>query len=211
MKEHLIPFTSPMVRAILDNHKTQTRRVMKHQIEWHGGHEWSCGNIHWLITPGDPMFVPKSITHVYAPWKPGDRLWVKEAYCKGCPAHCYRADCTQADGYYDPWAENGQEGCFEAGMVKFVSSRFMPRALSRISLIVADVQPERLHDITEEDAIAEGVTLDGFNANGMFTGMKLPSFRIAYELLWKNIHPKRDHPWDANDWVWRIVFEKENA
>jgi hypothetical protein len=148
MKERPILFSAPMVRAILDGRKTQTRRVIKEKLmRGEGAHVNNCQ---------------------YG--KPGDRLWVRETFCY----HDYLARYLyKADGVTG---------------VKWKPSIFMPRIASRIMLEITGIRVERLQDISEEDAIAEG----------------WPKSSDWYRSLWESINGQGS--WVLNPWVWVIEF-----
>jgi hypothetical protein len=139
---------------------------------------------------------------------PGDLLWVREAiaprYFDG-GQHAYRADWTPAA------AEVAKEP-------KWTPSIYMPRWASRITLKVTGVKIERLHDISEEDAIAEGIELveDNFGNGPAYCDYALPrrydtaewfaSPIRSYRSLWESIHDEGS--WEANPWVVAVSFER---
>ena len=158
-----------------------------------------------------------TVTRVYPKWEVGDRLWVKETHLiiggidGENPRVIYRAggnDPTPDDGISNSaewWIQNGV----------FRPSIYMPRWASRLTLEITEIRVERVQDITEADAIREGVELDEWtdyirDQNGEFTGS------ISYERdwitpfqkLWDSINAKRGHGWDVNPWVWVIGFKR---
>jgi hypothetical protein len=175
MKERPILFSGPMVRAILDGSKTQTRRTFKGTTE------------HRSICPYGA---------------PGDRLWVRETFAQGvegCPGGIsYRAD------HFDP------KGDGPAHPMKWRPSIFMPRASSRILLEITDVRVQRLQEISDEDARAEGVSDGGClscgNPEPCGCGNPQPDARDGFAWLWQSIHGRAS--WDANAWVWAITFQR---
>jgi len=202
MKERPILFSAPMVRALLDGSKTQMRRIVKPQpIPNHRG-QFKFDTMtddegiesYWYI---DPLWGP-----VRCPYgQPGDRIWVKEAHLyvgpgsgsdlpdyvaearnpvNHTPDNCwYRADGDDVDVTWKP-------------------SIHMPRWASRITLEIISVRVEQLREISEEDAIAEGV-------GGNIT--IAPCFAIErYRHLWESINGKGS--WDANPWVWVVEFKR---
>jgi len=203
-------FLGEMVKAILGGAKTQTRRVIKPQ----SGNMWEkrIDDSVWadiLEESGDWKRVP-------CPYgKVGDLLWVRETWCpansENGPVVCYRADLHRRylvdESYpvdYDRfpagrnawlcWAndlESGTEG-------EWRPSIFMPRWASRIMLRVVDIRVERLQEITEEDAKAEGVAGWHDTTDGTI-------YRPEFQLLWDRINGKRA-PWASNPWVWVIGF-----
>lgn len=188
MKERPILFSAPMVRAILDGTKTQTRRVVKDR--------------HIDAAPPACFFQWLRERCTYG--KPGDRLWVRETWqaffddevpadrprgprhTMGIPARpdrksfvFYRADGpgpVHRDGYAARW----------------MPSIHMPRKYSRITLEVTGVRVERLQDISHADAMAEGMALD--------------DAIYDYSRLWEQINGTGS--WDANPWVWVIEFQR---
>ena len=199
MKERPILFSAPMVRAILDGRKTQTRRIVKPQPVQHPSPpcnpdydiEWR-GFILWLSKGEAAKCMPE-----YCPYgQPGDRLWVRETFYgirdggDGNPCVAYRVDCPP---------------CFAPKDAKWKPSIFMPRWASRITLEITAVRVERLQAITEADAKAEGVKAwqsEGYRvAHNIFDGTKL-----AYAELWNEINGPGS--WAANPWVWVIQFRR---
>ena len=154
MKERPILFSAPMVRALLDGRKTQTRRVMKHPPDERAT-EVSVESIYgesvatYRAYPGQG-----SARHAIAscPYGTiGDLLWVRETFGNGWTKRpvpddkiCYRAT---------PLEEQGFRFCY-----RWFPSIHMPRWASRITLEITDVRVQRLQDISEEDVISEGLT-----------------------------------------------------
>jgi len=130
-------------------------------------------------------------------FRPGDRLWVRETFREFNDGDTfYRADWWTPHGYAipvhaddDPWAWRWQP------------SIHMPRRLSRIMLEIMDVRVQRLQDITEEDAKAEGIELPERTVTH-YDGQ----YRDAFAALWDRLNAKRGYGWDTNCWVWRIEF-----
>ena len=195
MKERPILFSGPMVRAILDGCKTQTRRVINPQIPV----PQSCG-------PGDFLLVDEfgDETVKQSPFgAPGDRLWVRETFVvdyevgEGTrggvpPAVFYRA------------TDDGKTN-FTPGMEHWKPSIHMPRMYCRLLLDVKAVRVERLQEITEEDATAEGVdAISLADAPRQATWSR----RQDYAQLWDSLNKKRGFGWDTNPWVWVIEFER---
>lgn len=194
-----ILFSGSMVRAILDGTKTQTRRVIS-PVQPRDDGLWPAGR--------DP--VPD------CPFgAPGDRLWVRETFGltlehddNGEPTNArrvldgdgvphwvvYRADhpnwvWTDGDGY--------------AGPSLWRPSIHMPRWASRLMLEVASVRVERLHDISEEDARAEGVEPTVIDDGAVLH--RYPA-RRHFQALWENINGPGS--WERNDWCWVVGFRR---
>lgn len=183
MQERPILFSGPMVRAILDGAKTQTRRVMKRQPE-------STGTL--LITPvGDLWYVwPHEqepgvwVEHFCAcPYgKPGDRLWVRETWVDHFGQRLYRADC--------------HPDSFEYGATGWKPSIHMPRTYSRLVLEIVSIGVERVQSISDADIRAEGFPEDP------------PSWNEGFAAVWNKINVKRGYSWESNPWVWAIGFRQ---
>jgi hypothetical protein len=220
MTERPILFSAPMVRAILDGRKTQTRRIMKVQpppdalvtvehyhpivIDRHGD-----------MQPGDEIFGAHwddgefGLKSPYG--APGDTLWVRETWGAVWPAdepvplrQCeieYRAElppgCTDRPGEWPADEGNGPE------VPKWRPSIHMPRWASRITLRITDIRVERLQDISEDDARAEGVSSewDDYEKYG-----QSEPYRYGFSALWNDINGPG--AWDDNPWVWAISFER---
>lgn len=207
MRERPIPFSAPMVRAILAGAKTQTRRIVKHHItgpnppggfyDWHDKRTGA-----WVGAHGGNLKFNKTNAAVLCPYGgPGDRLWVRETWHSSPHFDClYRADYDDGARLAKVIAHGGWK-----------SSIHMPRWASRITLEITDVRVERLQEISEADAIAEGIEpgsardfwkLYGRGANGDMDR----SPRVAYRSLWESIHGVGS--WDANPWVWVVEFRR---
>jgi hypothetical protein len=193
MKEKPILFSGPMVRAILDGRKTQTRRIIKPQPPYP------------IYAPDYPRHVDKDIWYfatesqsstwdgmvvetIKCPYKVGGILWVRETWHPkrhGMPTgwkYEYRATAEEDGNPTDePWKP----------------SIFMPKDACRIKLRVTDVRAERLQDISWYDAVAEGCS-----------GYRPTQYEPTHEYrdLWGSINGKGS--WDKNPWVWVITFER---
>lgn len=199
MKERPIIFSAPMVRAILDGTKTQTRRIMKPQPT-HDAH-----GIFWK-TPHDFSGVESMSPY----GQPGDRLWCKEGFgvrfdeeIGGCVIY-YRAGGEKVDMLCHT-AFIDEPGTFRR-------PQMMRKWASRITLEIVSIRVERLQDISEEDALAEGVEqfADGSGFTIPAKGGKLGSWKRrpeeAFADLWESIHG--DGSWTRNDWVWVVEFKR---
>jgi hypothetical protein len=177
MKERPILFSAPMVRALLGGSKTQTRRVVKPQPD-RGEWPWP-----------DMSDAERSAWTTSCPYgQPGDRLWVRETHMDLGACYLYRADAA---------AE--QERAIVAPRQPWRPAIHMPRAASRITLEITGVRVERLQDISEADAVAEGVR----------NSLHMPGGRFANENfahLWWAING--DGSWEANPWVWVVEFKR---
>lgn len=202
MEERPILFSGPMVRAILEGRKTQTRRVVKPQFEG----ETPLADLYlsgkWDKRPRCPY------------GKPGDRLWVRETWrpwhetdheC-GCGEHC---DCRRTPPTKVCFKANGLEIQPEdrALGVKWRPSIHMPRSASRITLEVVDVRVGRIESITEEDAKAEGAIYHSMGGWQHYEGSPLyRTARGSFLHLWEKING--DESLLSNPWVWVIEFKQ---
>ena len=211
-RERPILFSSEMVKAILDGRKTMTRRLVKPQPYpaglsgvyadlYHRGPEWAF----WL--PDRRMTEPRTWPCPFG--QPGDRLWVRETWairdCNPLLAAIFRADCVEDDsgereGWWMDKNRNGDE-VFIPGKVEWRPSIFMPRWASRITLEITAVRVERVQDISEGDAKAEGLQ-DWYGAEPAVTN------RGRFHAFWDSLNAKRGYEWDANPWAWVITFRR---
>jgi len=173
-----------MVRAILEGRKTQTRRVVK-LPRW----AQECNEDNDFELDGTPEW-PHAISRktgclspIECPYGvPGDRLWVKEKFSISGNGYFYSED---ADGTVK---------------IKWTSGRFMPRAASRITLQVSGVRVDRLQEISEQDAMVEGVNWQDH------AGLARKTARKLFIKLWNSINGTAGKRWSDNPWVWVIEF-----
>lgn len=201
MKERPILFSGPMVRAILDGRKTQTRRVVKPQPRQTpitngsavGSYDvWpnndSC--LEWDDVVADTAYYVQAGFCPYG--QPGDRLWVREAFAT-VESEAPAAGMEPSIGtVYRASYDEQRDGQYLPGLT-WRPSIFMPRWASRITLEVAGVRVERVQDITPEDAKSEGIE-------------HLYAPRNAFANLWDAINAKRGYPWESNPWIWVVEF-----
>lgn len=236
IKERPILFSAPMVRAILEGRKTVTRRALNAQSLKNIGYGVQLGECHEL--PSEGPLHPNSIRYYidFCPFgQPGDRLWVRETfglqvrnYGGGTGEHIvYRA--TNPDAIYCKSAE-GQEY-----PVKWKPSIHMPRHSSRILLEITDVRVERLQDISEEQAQAEGCFFTDYGRKCGHTGSgwtevgdcPAPEAHHPQRNGWMwdktsspneclgtatwafaNLWQKTGGDWEDNPWVWVVEFKR---
>lgn len=215
-KERPILFSAPMVRALQAGTKTQTRRVVKPQPTGF------VGGPGVLLPSGSPApLMPMDETvepygrEIPCPYgQPGDHLWVKEThYAWGHWTKRFNAKKGRDEWHFvDETLGAGMQYRYAASERLPRRKRelhevawwkrpaiFMPRAASRLDLAVTGRRVERLQDISEADAIAEGTR----------NSLHLPGGRFARENfahLWWTIHG--DGSWEANPWVWAITFKR---
>lgn len=214
VKERPILFSGPMVRALLDGRKTQTRRVVKPMPKWAerfpicdpdnmaAGHQ-----IWWWDGEFDRVGVSQDCPY----GKPGDRLWVKETWRPTTSLHPWDLDVTyRADGALRT-IKDGEFGDRDWTMPKAaatgnVSPLFMPRWALRLVLEITDVRVERLLDCSDADARAEGLQ---WVTPGMWSvDRTLPIIgddpRRVYFELWDHINGAGAA--EVNPWVWAVSF-----
>lgn len=225
VRERPIPFSEAMVRAILDGAKTQTRRVIDPQpvLPFYRKLKAMDGSIGGMWTEhGGELDGQRAETRYPIRYgKPGDRLWVREAF------NSYSRCCEPskiADASYVLFRDGGQmtrtrvytrplnryaDGAFDG--IKWRPSIHLPRWASRITLEVTRVRVERVQDISEGDAAAEGVSAgwyQGTNRAGEPCESRQRSAADAYRVLWDEINAARGFGWDVNPWVWVIEFKR---
>jgi hypothetical protein len=186
-----ITFRTDMVKAILDGRKSQTRRIIKPQPE----HDEDSGYVYWKKRQFDihEYFWSDQFPR-YCPYgKTGDILYVKETWC-------YETDMGGSNNGWYFYKADFEE---HEGPTKWKSNRFMPKAAARIFLEITDIRVERLVEINEEDAIAEGVT-NADNYIGLADDSKIN--RYAYCELWDSING--EGAFELNQWVWVISFKR---
>jgi len=199
MTDRPIIFSAPMIRALLDGRKTQTRRVLKPQPCIRPEiHEPRSGDPFWCVFNGDEIAYRVSV-----PYAIGDRLWVRENHSYPKPwadnpdrvhfGHVFYPASTDAP-FPSPYL---REKPADHGRIR--SSIHMPRWASRLTLTVTDVRVQRLQEISEADAVAEGG--DAVQAR-MYP--ELGTCRDWYADLWDSLHGP--DAWDANPWVVALSF-----
>jgi hypothetical protein len=201
-----------MVQAILEGRKTMTRRVVNFPEVWPD----LLDDLHSkLVVKEKEVFDLKGESRFALRdrfGKPGDVLWVRESWYTDWIYN--RLSPSELDGeckfYYHATLEKGSEG-------RLRPSIHMPKAACRIFLKVVNVRVERLQDISESDAIAEGI-ITKTEITGLVMGQKndhhknyvghkswvLP--KDSFKGLWKSINGIES--WDANPWVWVVEFER---
>lgn len=205
MTDRPILFSGQMVRAIIEGRKTQTRRVFRWQGPKGYPHSWdhaiidNPAGVQRLLVP----FNHPDDAHLawgesgyhrhYGPADPGDRLWVRESIDK-------MAECGDDEiAYKADWPG-------DARGLGWRPSIHMPRWASRLTLTVTDVRVQRVQEISEADARAEG-TDPTTCANVVAPADGFPSYRSAFGILWDSINAKRPgRSWSANPWVCAVSF-----
>jgi hypothetical protein len=251
IKERPVLFSGPMVRAIMDGVKTQTRRIIDWKVREPGlnlgfsGLEpgYYCSDLPssgWVLrSRGGPSGCWNDRTHpLHCPYGlTGDRLWVREAWRTGAALDKLNATeiaerCLDA-GWEKPWAPiqyeaDGKRRMWSeddfGGPGRPRLARFIPRWASRLTLEVVSVRVERLREISEKDARAEGireVTKDGNvrkyciydqGDTSSTPWADMPRTAVeAFRALWDGINAESGNGWDVNPWVWVIEFRWVSA
>lgn len=203
MRERPILFSGEMVRALLDGRKTQTRRMVKaplglaipSKLNVRIWDDDQPAEAWWPIVSADGTAACNGFHPVKCRYgRPGDRLWVRETFCMAerimslVKSPCYRA----TEGEINP-------------TLKWKPAIHMPRAASRINLEITGVRVERLLDISEADAQAEGIDMEDYPPPPDDDGY-IFDYRAAYSQLWEKINGAG--AWDKNPWAWIIEFKR---
>ena len=220
MRERPIIFSAPLVRAILDGRKSQTRRIAKPQPH----KEPRFIDDGFAITKGGTTSsIHTPLVAALCPYgQPGDRLWVRETWMPYATGHQGTCVMYRADGAtVKPSSWTNEQGAWcesqeESG--RWRASIHMPRWASRITLEITGVRVERLQDISEADAQAEGIKRSDripslWNSDypdkgcGTTGDDREPGPVCAYRSLWNRIHGYGS--WAANPWVWVVQFNRQ--
>ena len=206
MKEKPIIFSTPEVRAIQEGRKTMTRRMIKPQPEIDTRYETA------VIEDGKLKIYARGIGDLWEtrriykmPYHVGDILWVRETW--RCNSVGKAGNTEMATIEYKVGIGRNIHDITPVQALYFGSkanwrpSIHMPRACARIFLEVKSVRVERLQDISQEDARAEGVKPYHYGVGGT-------SYKNAFLDVWNSLNAKSDYSWDSNPWVWVIEFER---
>lgn len=235
MNETGILFSDPMVLAIIEGRKTQTRRTRgleqfnANPDDWAvirplqrvepmigGGTQEFPGatSASWLALKNPAGIADMGYQPISCPYGgAGDRLWLREAWGYDHDAvHATRDE----DGPFVYRADGASRCRTLSG--RWRPSIFMPRWASRLTLEITEVRCERLQSIREADAIAEGVAPCGgfMTTSGRWTnygrdGSSFATARESLRSLWNTINAKRGLTWEINPWVWAISFRRVEA
>lgn len=188
-----ILFNTEMVRAILDGRKNCTRRINKDANDY--------------VVPDMEFYDPEKRTyavHNYADKEHTDKLSIAERTCPICPGDIlYVRESYSELSFGYVYKADGENIDHLGNVIKWHPSIHMPKEAARIWLKVTDVRVERLQEITEVQAQAEGCN------SGLLTGAC--TARGQFEDLWNSTVKKSDlnrYGWDANPWVWVVEFER---
>jgi hypothetical protein len=183
MPDKPILFSAAMIRALLDGRKTQTRRVLKPEPYEFRGEWWITDRVSGDCQLDDWVNDRIGIGPRFAI---GDRLWVREAHAFDGPMVRY---CATDDVHE---------------LRKKRPSIHMPRWASRLTLTVTDVRVQRVQEISEADAVAEGI-IPSEEPNEMKWEHYAPH-GVAFRTLWDSLNGPRGYGWDANPWVAAYTF-----
>lgn len=225
VKERPIIFSGEMVKTILDGKKTMTRRVVKSDFINNYKHAHIIkqssdksreGKAYFYDKPvGGMVLSSQLVSNPYG--KVGDRLWVRETHHVIGGIADYEIEeikqglqdvknfvSYKADGYGNP-CDGG-----------WTSPMFIPRWASRILLEITDIRVERLQDISEADAVKEGIrSLSTYRGSSNtlypdYSGKIHGLFKNpidSYHTLWYSLNAKKGYPWSSNPWVWVVEFK----
>ena len=215
MKERPILFSAPMVRALLAGTKTQTRRAVSRGnsvLDWDGNSLAKWGGL--------DLSIATAFNRIYPRWRPGDRLWVKETF--GLHAHLDFTDWHRGsirgeieDDIRERFAVAYRADHYDKDHAAWRPSIFMPRWASRITLEITDVWVQRLRDISEADAIAEGVEASSppdllryrdYLPEKEAIRSSWTYARDSFLSLWESINGTASLA--ADPWVWALTFKR---
>lgn len=217
MKERPIIFNTEMVEAILDGRKWQTRRVLKKQPNHvHGvrydGIDEDDKTVHYFEhINSDGSFSEIYEDHRCHYGKPGDHLWVKEAFC----VDDWRYPRGPIEEFKESVCYFAKPNAITKRQPKWYDAKVMPRWASRILLEITDVRCERVQDISVTDIQAEGINFEtdnNFACAEYFMSAGSPVVggtpeHFAFIALWDSIY-HGEKRWAANPWVWVIEFRR---
>lgn len=234
MKELPILFSAPMVRAILDGRKSQTRRIVKPQPQ-QVGFSRNCAVKPYCTGTDWPLAYYEmrgacwnSSKPLHCPFgQPGDQLWVKETFCCKMDSgeFVYRPDghhdcyyrATETNNIIKDDGDGGTEYRADGSEASpWTPSIFMPRWASRLTLEIVSVRVERLQEITEEDANLEGIDAPrcprcgytrfdcSFHGDHRLCPHDTPASAIPVYGKLWDSTYAKTHPWASNPWVWVI-------
>jgi len=216
-KEHPILFTGEMVRAILEDRKKQTRRVVKPQPYKDDYSKPTLKDGLWAF-PSEVRY-PMITSCPYGVF--GDRLWVRETFgifdvdADEDIAICFKADDSDAK-----WFKDKKEDFNDLRLGKWRSPIHLPKWACRLWLEITGIRAERVQEINHKDALSEGcydfvVESDSkyyndheFTVNAPNGDIHRQTALIAFRELWDSINAKRGYGWESNPWVWVIEFKK---
>jgi hypothetical protein len=236
-----ILFSTPMVQAILEGRKTQTRRldglheVNKNPDEWIlQSFEMNPELTHWdkdgnmypkvkegLIATFENVEYGEVYRNIRCRYEPGTVLWVRETWnvdkCdSNCPGRIDEDECPF--NRVNDLCYRYKTQYTDAEKMKWKQSIFMPREAARLFLEVQNVRVERVRDISHNDCLKEGIswTEEGpLHAHYIDTKLNailnFKTAKEAFKSLWDSINAKRGHGWDTNPFVWVVEFKRQEG
>ena len=203
-------FSAPMVKALLDGRKTQTRRILKPQppADAHMVRAYTenapraalRNTVGWFVPEAGDLWPCNDGDRIPLPYTLGDRLWVRETWGMGLSDH---GDCPRYKATMDYQCGDKIKPPHE-GPFKWRSPIHMPRWASRLTLLVTDVRVQRLQEISVVDVFAEGAVPADL-PHGSHIGRERDFFRD----LWNSLHGP--DAWEANPWVCALTFTVHRA
>ena len=204
-RDRPILFSAPMIRALLDGRKTETRRVLKPQPQpfmvkdGTTTRECDVGLMHIEGDPWPRITLGRVVTPQEVRCRPGMLLWVRETWKPhSIYADMKPRDMPQAKTFYRT------DDAYAPSNTPWITSIHMPRWASRITLLVREVRVERVQGITEAAAIAEGCQP---HANSQTIDCDTPDLRDDFRRLWNSLHARDGYGWYANPWCVVTRFE----
>jgi hypothetical protein len=209
-----ILFSTPMVQAILDGRKTQTRRIINNIHPNSKFHPDLNLLGYTFVEPDGKIKVPEMASVIQGKYKVGDVLWVREKFRR-------LVDCESGKFHSFSYYADMPEEFHKQYPHKWKPSIHMPKAACRLFLEITNVRVERLQDISNEDAVAEGVIsrvnhpINVFSKSFVtyydYISKAFPSFGVinaksSFASLWQSING--DESWNANPWVWVVELKK---
>ena len=206
VKARPILMSGPMVRACLDGTKSQTRRVIKEARDIGA----RCTDEVRPFGGGSYYICAHDGTHMIGEFRcpygqPGDYLYVREAFIAGKGVGGYQAGVDPDKHPDGPTVDCVYRATYDGGAGPWSPSIHMPRWASRLTLRITDVRVERLQDISEADAQAEGAARLVMDDEGKFYERDDGTYRMGFYGVWEHLNAKRA-PWDSNPWVWCLSF-----
>lgn len=221
MRERPILFSGPMVRAILDGRKTQARRIVKPQpvndafsvgyyhatcVDRYGEEYPSCSEDFGIVETDGEWYIK-------CPYgEPGDRLWIKTGYQTQFDEHRNATSWSIESGFITtqgkPLSKSGKQKR-DGGHPSMFMPFWLSQELKLPMLEITSIRVERLQDISEADAMAEGcerIELGSFEIDGHPVHPMTSSYAESFQKLWGSINGPES--WSANPWVWVIEFRR---
>jgi len=221
MKERPILFNGPMVRAILDDRKTMTRRldglktINSCPSQWVQAVRLNDGT--WIFW--GPFYVDEEWVRNKAypngggfkpPYSIGDHLYVRETWMGAVDGDeplygiLYKASWNQPKRLEPDFRLDERAKKYFTGASRWRPSIHMPKWAARLWLDVTDVRAERIQDISRKDAKSEGFWPSEYNGLESWAGKLYGNTQLAFEACWKDLYPGS---WERNDWVFAYTFK----